>query len=303
MIGYSVQYQEIDIFNSKYKIKANLIIPSNEDSKRGIILAHGGIVNRQSLIRNGYSLGDYLCKELDTYVISPDFLGDTIHYNDQSYENFSEILNITSDYLVETYGLNSLMGFGHSLGSFILSKSLETNNYLSSIVTYGGPIRELYGTRQTSFISYLINYLTSYDYSINIKNMIGRIFDEETCRYLENVMLKDDEYCSNNYVFDFNSNLFKYFKEIVDNYLDSINIWNKPALLLFGTNDGITKRTLTFYKNKQLDPNIQMMEIPNASHITPCMASRYQLSKLRPIVDFYESVLNPYKEQYIPQKT
>ena len=298
-----MHYQEIDVFNSKYKIKANLKIPSNEDSKLGIILAHGGIVNRQSLIRNGYSLGDYLCKELDAYVISPDFLGDTIHYNDQSYENFSEILNITSDYLVETYGLNNLMGFGHSLGSFILSKSLETNNYLSSIVTYGGPIRELYGTRQTSFISYLINYLTSYDYSINIKNMIGRIFDEETCRYLENVMLKDDEYCSNNYVFDFNSNLFKYFKEIVDNYLDSINIWNKPALLLFGTNDRITKRTLNYYKNKQLDPNIQIKEIPNASHITPCMASKYQLSKLRPIVDFYKSLVNPSRKQYVSHKT
>ena len=296
-------HQDIDIPSDKYRIKASIKIPLNKKLKLGIVLAHGGIINRQSLIRKKYSFGEYLSKKLDAYVIAPDFLGDTIHKNSPSYKNFSEILNISTKYLVETYELNNVMGFGHSLGSFILANSLETNNYINSIVTYGGPIRELYGTRQNTFISYLINYFTTYSYSINIRKMIRHIFDEETCVYLENVMLKDDEYCPNNYVFDFDFAMFKYFKEMVDNYLESIKRWDKPALLLFGSNDGVTKKTLNYYKHKKLYPNIQIMEISNACHVTPCMDSRYQLSKLQPVVDFFKSVLLPYQTLYVSQRT
>lgn len=296
-----VLHQEIDIPSEKYLIKASLKIPSNEESKIGIVLAHGGIINRQSLIREKYSLGEYICNELDAYVIAPDFLGDTIHKNGSNYQNFSEILNISTKYLAETFELNHIMGFGHSLGSFVLANSLSNNNYLDSIVTYGGPIRELYGTRQNSFISYLINYLTAYSYTINIRNMIKHIFDEETCAYLEDVMLQDNEYCSNNYIFDFNSTLFNYFKEIVDNYLDSIKKWNKPALLLFGANDGVTKKTLKYYKHKKLDGNIRVMEISNASHVTPCMDSIYQLSKLHAMVSFFKDSLPLYRKLSVNQ--
>ena len=75
-------HEEIEIFDKKYQIKANIKIPANKKSKRGIILAHGGIINRQSLIRKKYSFGEYLCDELDAYVIVPDFQGETIHKDD-----------------------------------------------------------------------------------------------------------------------------------------------------------------------------------------------------------------------------
>ena len=294
-------HQEIDISSDKYLIKASLKTPKNNESKLGVVFAHGGIVNRQSLIREKNSLGDYLCEELDAYVIAPDFLGETIHKKGSSYQNFSEILNVTTKYMAETFNLTSIMGFGHSLGSFILSNALSSNNYLNSIVTYGGPIRELYGTRQNSFLSYLLDYLSTYNYSINIKNMITHIFDKETCIYLENVMFKKDEYCSNNYVFDFDSSLFKYFKELVNNYLDSIKTWGKPALLLFGSNDRVTKKTLNYYRKKAVDGSLLTMEIPGASHITPCMDSRSQLSKLRPIIAFFKQnnlINQPYTTLY-----
>ena len=49
-------HREITIDHPKYMIKASLKIPNNPDSKKGIILAHGAIINRQSLIRTTYSL-------------------------------------------------------------------------------------------------------------------------------------------------------------------------------------------------------------------------------------------------------
>lgn len=291
MIGYSVRHKEIDIFNSKFKIKANIKIPSNKNSKNGIILAHGGIINRQSLMRNSYSFGDYLCDELDAYVISPDFLGDTVHYSGHRYENFSEIINCTTEYFVENYQLDYVMGFGHSLGCFYLANSLPNNKYLDSVVNYGGPIHELDGNRQKGLISYLINYLSTYNYSINIRNLLKGIFDKETCIYLEDVMMKDKEYRSDNYTFDFNSNMFMYIKELVDNYLKTLNTWGKPVLLLFGSNDGVTRKTTKHYrKNPFNNNNIKIIEIPNASHVTPCMDTHQELIKLEPAVAFFEQM-------------
>ena len=132
-----MSYKELDISTKKYQIKANLKIPTNKKSRLGIILAHGGIINRQSLIRKKNSFGDYLSEELDAYVIAPDFLGETIHKNDKSYHNFSDIINITTKYLVESYDLDNVMGFGHSLGCFSLANSLSKNKYLKSNQLFG----------------------------------------------------------------------------------------------------------------------------------------------------------------------
>ncbi len=285
-------HEEIEISDKKYQIKANIKIPANKKSKVGVILAHGGIINRQSLVRKKYSFGEYLCDELDAYVIAPDFQGETIHKHGIKYSNFSEILNITTNYFVEKYNLENVMGFGHSLGCYVLAEALPNNEFLGSIVNYGGPIRELVGKRQNSFIDYLVRYLSTYDYGINIRQLVKYIFDKETCRYLEDVMLKDEGYCYDNYIFDFDSNILMYIKGIIDVYFNLIKEWGNPALLLFGTEDGVTKRTLNFYPDKFVVDNILFKHIRGASHVTPCMDSMVQLSKLQPVVSFYKRTHN-----------
>ena len=285
-------HEEIEITDKNYQIKASLKIPKNKKSKTGIILAHGGIINRQSLLRKTYSFGEYLCDELGAYVIAPDFLFPTVHKHGERFSNYSEILTLSSNYLIETYNLENIMGFGHSLGSFILAKSVSANKYLDSIVTYGGPFKEFQGSRQNSFSDYLIKYLSSYGYSVNTRHLLKHIFDQETCRYLENVMLKDDEYRSDNYVFEFNSKMFQVIKELSDEYLILIKKWSKPALLLFGTQDGVTKKTLKYYPNGATEDNITINHIHDASHVTPCMNDKSQLSKLHPIITFFKQFNN-----------
>jgi hypothetical protein len=284
-----VSHEEIEILDKNFHIKASLKIPDNITSKAGIILAHGGIINRQSLIRLEYSLAEYLCDELNAFVIVPDLQGETIHKNDISFQSFSEIISITTKYFAETYDLEDVFGFGHSMGCFVLAQSLKKNDGLDTIVNYGGPIRELEITRQRGFVDYLIRYLSEYNYSLNIKNLMRYIFDKETCDYLEDVMLKEEAYCSKNYNYVFESSMFLDFKNIVDEYIEIIKRWGNPALLLFGTEDGVTKKTLNHYADNTIDDNLIFKHIIGASHITPCMNSRYQLSKFEPAVKFMKN--------------
>jgi hypothetical protein len=289
-LEFYVIHKEIDIVDKKYEIKASLKIPENKKSTSGVILAHGGIINRQSLIRKKFSFGEYLCKELGAYVICADFLGDTVHIDGVDYCNFKEIVNITSKYLVESYDLEVMMGFGHSLGSYVLAESSLKNPYLDSIVNYGGPIIEIIGSRQKSFLDYMVNFFSNYKYKVNVRNLLQYIFDSETYRYLEDVMLKDEDYHYHTYVFDLESQIMSYFKNVVNEYFDLLKKWNKPTLLLFGTEDGVTKRTLNYYKDKPVLDNIIFRQVVGASHITPCMESKHQLSKLKQVVTFFQQI-------------
>ena len=90
--------------------------------------------------------------------------------------------------------------------------------------------------------------------------------------------------------------MFRYFKEIADVYLSSIKSWGKPALLLFGNNDGVTRKTISYYKDGFIDKNIKVRSVSGASHVTPCMDSIQQLSKLISVVAFFDrcnTILNP----------
>lgn len=285
-------HEEIGISSKKYDIKASIKIPSNDSSSIGVILSHGGVINRHSLVRKGYSFGEYLCEELGAYVIAPDFLGETVHKQEINFRNFSEILNITTKYFVEKYSLSRIMGFGHSIGSLILIQALKENNYLESIVNYGSPIKEYSGKRQTRFIEYLINYISTYDYSINIRHLLKYIFDEETCIYLENVMLVDEKYNGENYNFNFESNMIKDMLASIYTSINHIKDWNKPTLFIFGSKDGVTKNTIKHYKHGVIDGNIRFHHIPDASHVTPCMDTKLQLSKLSPTISFYRKIHN-----------
>ena len=280
-------HREITIDSEPYTITASIKIPENPDTGKGIILAHGAIINRQSLIRSSYSLAEYLCRELDAYVIAPDLRCDTCSQTPTNLEDLSMIFNLTSEYLVETYHLDTLMGFGHSMGCYVVSEALQDNPYLDMIVNYGGPIKELTGGRQRGFIDYLVNYLQVFNYGINTRKLVKYIFDKETTRYLEEVMLHEPLYCSENYDFTIEPSMFTNLQKTITQYLASIEKWGKPALLLFGSEDRVTSRTFNHYPDNHVDNNILFKHINGASHITPCMQTHHQLRKLEPIVSFY----------------
>jgi hypothetical protein len=103
-------------------------------------------------------------------------------------------------------------------------------------------------------------------------------------------MLKEEEYNPATYDFNLDSRIFMDLKKIVDDYINYIKEWNKPALLLFGKEDGVTRKTLKMYKDNSADGNILFKHIQGASHVTPCMSSHFQLSKLEPIISFYKEI-------------
>ena len=255
-----MHHEEIEIAVRDYVIKADIKIPSNTESRIGVILAHGAIVNRKSLLRAKHCLGEYLCKELGAYIIS-------------------------TKYLVEKYNLTEVMGFGHSMGSYILTNALPMNRCVGSIINYGGPINDLQSTRQRNFVQYLITYLNTYDYNINIRKLVKHIFDKETSRYLIEVMLKDKNYGYQDFTFD--SQIVNDIINTVDQYFDTLKQWGKPVLLLFGTNDTLTKKTSNYYEDNSVEDNITIKHLQDASHVTPCMESIFELSKLNPAIKFY----------------
>ena len=284
-------HEEIEIFSNKYDIKASVKIPNNESSSMGVVLSHGGIINRQSLVRQEYSFGEYLSNELGAYVIAPDFLGETVHNQEIKFSNFIEILNITTKYFAKKYDLDTIMGFGHSIGALVLIHAIKDNRYFDSIVNYGSPFLEFSGRRQIRFVEYLINYISTYDYCIDIRHLLKNIFDKETCIYLENVMLKDKQYNGDNYNFLFDSTMVKDIIESIDTSIEIVINWGKPALFLFGSKDAITKNIKKHYKHQYSENNLRIQHIPNASHVTPCMDTKFQLSKLIPAVSFFRETL------------
>ena len=290
--GYCVLHQEIELNQGRYQIKASIKKPAR-NIRLGIVLAHGAIINRQSLIRATYSLGDYLCNQLNAYVIAPDLMGETQYLESPSMESLSEVYNFTARYISETYDLDTIMGFGHSMGCYIIANALHDNPDLDSLVNYGGPISELQNHRRRGFIKYLVNYLTSFNYEVDVENLLRYIFDKETYRYLNEVMLRETQYHSHNYDFNLQPNMFTNIQEIIDNYLNQIKAWGKPAMLLFGTGDKITQRTLKQYEDNHVEENILFRHLHGASHITPCMQHPDQLSRLYPIIQFYREIYRP----------
>ncbi len=104
--------KEVSISDSRFGIKADVKIPSNTESRRGIVLVHGAILNRKSLSRGTMSLAGYLCDKLNVYVLTPDFLGDTIYSKPKSFSRYCEVIDHSVNYFCDRYGLEDVMGFG-----------------------------------------------------------------------------------------------------------------------------------------------------------------------------------------------
>jgi hypothetical protein len=290
-----VLHREIEIPDNDYQIKASLKIPDNENSKTGIILVHGVIVNRHSLSRKTYSLGEYLCKELEAYVITPDLLGETIYKKQPNFKDSSKIINITIDYLSEEYDLDALMGFAHSQGCYYIVQSIQSNNRLKSIVNFGAPTKEAEKISKTTLMISLMKYISFIKSSINMKKFTNYIYDEETCNYLYNVMMKNERFGHINYDFNLDLKIYKDYSNIFDEYINLIKKWGKPTLLLFGTRDTLVDNTRNYYYDGYQEDNITVKHLPECSHITPCMESVHQLSKLSPVIQFFKKLKHVHR--------
>lgn len=283
-------HEETIIHSDNYQIKADIKIPNKKSRKIGIVLSHGAIINRNALSRKTYCLAEHLCKNLNTYIITPDYLGETIHNNNITFNSFSEILDISINYMSELYGIEEVMGFGYSMGCYVLSETINKNSKITSTINYGGPTTHMFKQKNINFMIYLIEYFGKFNYSIDLKNLLKYFFDKETKDYLFNVMLKRKEFGYENYDFKIEPKILKEFLDKLKNYFNVTKKWGKPSLLLFGTKDSIVKNALEFFPNGYKDKNIIVKHIKNASHVTPCMDTLLNLKKLDPIINFFDFI-------------
>ena len=102
-------------------------------------------------------------------------------------------------------------------------------------------------------------------------------------------MIKNERFGYMNYDFNIDLQMFMDVFNIIDEYINLIKKWGKPTLLLFGTLDTLVDITRSHYYDGYVDENITIKHIPECSHVTPCMESVNQLSKLYPIIQFYKN--------------
>lgn len=283
--------EEILISNNKYNIKADLMIPENKDSTRGLVLVHGAIINRKSLSRESMSLARYLCEKLNAYVISPDYLGETTYKVPKRFSRFSEVVDLSVKYICDAFGVEDVMGFGHSMGSYIVTNAALLNDKISHIVTYGGPTEHAVKNRQKGFLNYLVKYLYSFDYKVDLRNMLHYVFDKETIRYLKKVMMVDPEYCSGNYDFNLDPEVIQDAMGILTGYLDNLQTWGKPSMLLYGQRDTLVANAMKAMPDGHRMENIIVKHVKNASHVTPCMDSLMNIKKLDSMLLFHRNVV------------
>ena len=283
-----MHHAEITIEEGVYEIRADLKSPVN-GSNRGVILAHGGIVNRKSLSRTGFCMAEYLCRELGTYVLTPDMMGETrVHKSGGlSFEDSVDILGISIDYLSDVLGVERIVGFGHSLGSHILANAVESRRKVVAASTYGGPTAPGNMGRYLKYMSGIlkVGFLRNMKVSVND---FSKLFDEETREYFFNVMMKRDEYGGSHYNLEYELSYLLDSIDFLINYVDRFSSWGRPVLVSFGENDSVVRASRQRFGDTEKIGNIEFRVIPGGCHITPCREEPVEVSKLRPIRDFLE---------------
>jgi len=285
-----VHSQELLISSQDYEIKADLKVPDDKNSRRGIVLVHGAIINRKSLSRESQCLANYLCKSLNAYVITPDYQGETKHSNLVQFNKFAEIVDISVDYLCDEYGVEDVMGFGHSMGSHVLAEAVHLNDRISHIATYGGPTEHLLRNREKGFLNYLLRYLYSFDYTVDLRNLLQYVFDKETMRFLSDVMMRDPEFGHEHYNYDLDPDLTHEGMDLLSCYFDKLKEWGKPTMIMLGTNDTLVNKSRDALPDSYIDENIFVKHIKHASHVTPCMDSLSNLKKLDALILFHRNI-------------
>lgn len=284
-------FKEVLIPSTHYGIKTDIHVPRDEDSRRGVVLVHGMIINRKSLSRETQSLASYLCDQLNAYVIAPDYLGETIYTNPKTMSRFAEVVNLSVNHLCTEYGVEEVMGFGHSLGCYILSDVARMNPRITHISLYGGPTDHMLRNREKGFLNYLIKYLYSFDYKVDLKNLLHLVFDKETVRYLKNVMMVNPVYGGDQYDFNFDPEVLQDMVSILTNYIDDLRDWGRPVLMMLGEYDSLVVKTLKALPDGERLDNVFVKHVKRASHVTPCMDSMMNLKKLDPLLLFHRNVV------------
>ena len=283
-----MRHAEITIEEGVYEIRADLKSPVN-GGDRGVILAHGGIVNRKSLSRTGFCLAEYLCRELGAYVLTPDMMGETrVHKSGGlCFEDSVNVLSASIDYLSDVIGVERIVGFGHSLGSHVLANAVESSGKVVAASTYGGPTAPGNMGRYLKYMSGIlkVGFLRNMKVSVND---FSKLFDEETREYFYNVMMKRDEYGGNYYTLEYELSYLLDSIDFLISYVDRFSTWGRPVLASFGENDSVVRASKQRYRDRERMGNIEFRVIPGGCHITPCREEPVEISKLRPIRDFLE---------------
>lgn len=271
------------IKDDKYDVNIDLQIPHSPNARTGVILCHGGFVNRKSLSRETNSIADYFSDKLNAYVITPDFFGETIYHADiYDFQDTVDIVKMCVEYLVDDLNLDTIYGFGHSLGGHILANSLAVTDDIRAISTYGSPMVS------SKLLEWLVPRILSHpkmqDKSVSFSS-IFKFFDYETRWYFTQVMMKKAEY-SSKIDSRYNVNVFKSMIPSCMNHIEKIRKSKKPALILTGSNDSIMMLARMFSKYGVKRDNLYYKLI-EGSHITPCREEKEELDKFNTILNFY----------------
>ena len=283
-----MHHAEITIGEGAYEIRADLKSPLN-GSDRGVILAHGGIVNRKSLSRTGFCMAEYLCRELDAHVLTPDMTGETrVHKPEEpSLEDWVDILEMSIDHLSDVIGVERIVGFGHSLGSHVLANAVKSRGEVIAASTYGGPNALGNTGRYMNYMSKILKAGFLRHLTVSVDEF-SKFFDEETREYFYDVMVKRDEYGGSHYELEYTFGFLMDSMDFFTSYIDRFRTWGRPVLVSFGENDSIVRASRRLYGDTERMGNVEFRVIEGGSHITPCREEPDEVSKLKPIRDFLE---------------
>ena len=250
-------HAEITLEEGAYEVRADLKSPLN-GSERGVILAHGGIVNRKSLSRTGFCFAEYLCRELDAHVLTPDLAGETrVHKPEEpSLEDSVDVLELCIDHLSEVIGAERIVGFGHSLGSHILANAAGSSGKVVAASTYGGPSLPGNTGRYLNYMRKLLNVGFLRHLTMSVDDF-SKFFDEEAREYFYDVMMRRDDYGGSHYAHEYE---FGYLIDSMDfftSYVDLLSSWGRPALITFGENDSIVGASRNRYGNAERMGNVE----------------------------------------------
>jgi pimeloyl-ACP methyl ester carboxylesterase len=280
-------HQEDAIEDNQYRIKVDVTTPEYE-SHLGIVLLHGGIVNRKSLSRKINCLANHIGQKVNAYTITPDLFGETKIKTDNhtTLENLCHIIDRTINHLQDEYGVQRVVCFGHSMGSIILADIVNEIAAIDAIVTYGGPTNaDCNGFLAKHIIRILERNKAEFHNHIDFHKFLF-VFDKETRRYLKNEIMINSEYNCQFNKFNYDFHFVRDLIDLTSDYTDRIHEWGKPALFMFGTEDRITSLSKRHFPNQRKMQNVTSRHIPNGHHITPCRKETTELSKLHPFIDF-----------------